>query len=304
MFKAVKQNKKVAFVQCGDMSQSQMERRQAIYLAKKSDMIQYCGVQYIPVLDCIYNQNGDCEHDHRENLDGLFPFDGKKEKEIKNIKQFELIKAFEENPEHVPCYNCKRKRYKDFKGCIWYRKKDTASPLTWKECSLLIKRKHKKLLSNIRLITYPSDSLSMSKLNMELDILEKSNFVPETLILDYMDLVTDDKEDRKEPTRDRINIKWKKGRRISQERKILFVTATQSDAPGFNKLFLGKDNFNNDRRILDHITALFGINQTLNEKKKGLFRINDIQSRETEGGNYVNVLQRLQIGSPILGSFY
>lgn len=307
MFRAAKQNKNVVFIQCGDMSQAQMERRQAIYLMKKSDMKQYCGVQYIPVLDCIYNQNGDCTYDHRENKDNSFPFDGMKEKEIKNINKEELINAFNSFPEHTVCYNCKRKGIKgipSFKGCIWYKKKEETTPLTWKECSIHIKRKYKTLLSKIRLITYPSETLTMKMIESELDILEKTGFTSEVIILDYMDLLSPDNDTKKEATRDRINIKWQRGRRLSQERKVLFLTATQSDAQGFNKLFLGKDNFNNDRRILDHVTAMFGINMTINEKKKGILRINDIIGRETEGGSYVNIMHRLQIGSPILGSFY
>lgn len=303
MFRSAKQGRKVVFVQCGDMSQAQTERRQGIYLYKKSDMKKYCGTQYIPVMDCIHNQNGNCEEKHREDPDGEFPFDGLSKDEIVKLTKHDLIQAMEEYPDHLPCYECKRRKMSQFKGTIWYKVREPVTPLTWKDLYKLINKKHKHVLSNMRIITYPSEMLTMAKLNQEVDILEKTGFTPDVLILDYIDLVAADNDTRNEQRRDQINYKWQRSRRLSQERKILFLTVTQSDAQGFNKQFLTKDNFNNDKRCLDHVTAMFGINISRNEKMKGIYRINDIAGRETEEG-YVNVLQRLQIGRPILGSYY
>jgi len=303
MFRAAKQGKKVTFIQCGDMSQAQMERRQGIYLTKKSDMKMYCGTIYIPVMDCIYNQNGDCNESYRENPDAEFPFDGLDKNKIKELKINDLIEAFEENPDHVPCYNCKRLKNGKFKGSIWYKKRNPVNPLTWKECHK-VTQKYKNILSNIRMITYSSGALNTSKIESELDILSKSGFDSDVVILDYLDLLGNDKWTSNLSPRDQKNERNQSIRRLSQDRKCLLLSASQSDAQGFSKLFLDRSNFSEDRRILDHCTAMFGLNMTIYEKKKGIVRINDIVGRETEGGNYVNVLHRLQMGQPVLGSFY
>jgi len=302
-FKGAKMNKKVLFIQCGDMSQAQMERRQGIYLTKKSDMRMYCGTIYIPIIDCIYNQNGDCNESFREDPDAEFPFDGLDVNKIKDLSRNDLIEAFEDNLEHCPCYNCKRRKNGKFKGAIWYKKRNPVSPLTWKDC-YHVTNKHKNVLKNMKMITYSSGALNVSKLNGELDILSKIGFDPDVLIIDYLDLLGDDKWNNALSTRDKKNERYQALRRLSQDRKLLLLSASQSDAQGFSKLFLDRSNFSEDRRILDHCTAMFGLNMTIKEKKKGIIRINDIVGRETEGGNYVNVFHRLQMGQPVLGSFY
>ena len=307
MFRGAAQGKNVLFVQCGDLSENQMNRRNAIYLAKKSDQEQYCGKLLIPIMDCIHNQTGECDLPQREK-DSHGPLSSFDEKYIRNdLKYSELKEAFDEFPAHVPCYNCKRNAQlpsKYFKGGIWYRERPRVEPLGWKESYHLIKKKYSKLMDKIRLITYPSDTLTMSALNAETDLLDKQGFTPDIVIIDYIELMAPDYDTKMLATRDQKNMKWKRGRRYSQERKILLLTADQSDAQGFKKTFLGKDNFSEDRRILDHVTFMAGLNVTTEEKKKGIMRINDIVSRETEGTGYVHVMQRLQIGRPVLGSFY
>lgn len=302
-FRGAKKNKKVLFIQCGDMSQAQMERRQGIYLTKKSDMQMYCGTIYIPVIDCIYNQNGDCTESFREDPDAEFPFDGLDINKIKDLSRNDLIEAFEDNPDHTPCYNCKRLKNGKFKGTIWYKKREPVTPLTWKDCCHVTK-KYQNVLKNIRMITYSSESLTMKKLESELEILSKTGFNADVLILDYIDLIAPDYDTKNLQTRDQENKKWQRARRMAQERKLLFLTASQSDTQGFNKLFLSRENFSDDRRKLDHVTMMMGLNMTNKEKKKGLLRINQIVSRENQGTDYVNVCHCLQIGQMILGSFY
>lgn len=303
--RAAKQGKNVTIFQAGDMSQEQMERRQGIYLAKKSDLKQYCNELYIPILDCVHNQIGDCEFDFIE-AENDPPFDGMDLKKVReDITAFELKEAFEDYTDHIPCYNCLRnKKRGKFFGTIWYKKRQPVEPLIWKDVYQLLKKKHKSVYNRIKLITYSSGTLTMNKIKAEKDLLEKSGFFSEIDIVDYFDLLGADRDTLGMALRDQINIKWQRGRSFSQDKRSLLLTASQSDADGFNKRFLDKNNFNNDRRILDHITAMFGINMSIEEKKKGISRINDIAARDMEGASFVYVFHRLQIGRPILGSFY
>lgn len=308
MFRGAAQGKKVLFIQCGDMSEDQMSRRNGIYLTKKSDLQKYCGKLYIPVMDCVHNLNGECDFKHRERRNDSAPLGIYDEKYLRNdITKDELIEAYEDFPDHRPCYNCKRYRDENsanFRGSIWYKERPPIEPLNWKYSYKLIQKKYLPLMNRIRLITYPSDNLTMSKLNAETDLLSKKGFDPDIVLLDYMELMAPDTDTKMMSTRDQKNMKWKRGRQYSQERKILFITVDQSDTLGFDKTFLGKSNFSEDRRILDHVTFMAGLNSNNNERLKGIMRINPIVSRESDTNSFVYVFNRLQIGRPILGSFY
>ncbi len=306
---AAEQGRKVTFFQAGDMSQAQLERRIGIYFAKKSDLKKYCGPLYIPVLDCVYNLTGDCDLKTREGgHKAPGPLESKDEKYIiKELSKEELIEAFEDYPDHKPCYNCKRLRSdtpNQFRGSIWYKKKSEVNPLGWKECYKLMNKKYRKIMNRIRIITYSSEGLTMGKVNAELDILERSGFITDVCIMDYMDLLGPDPDTKNLALRDQENKKWQRARRLSQDKRLLLLSASQSDSGGFSKYFLSKENFSEDRRKLDHVTAMYGLNMTDKEKKKGVMRFNDIVGRETEGTSFVYVFNRLQMGQPLLGSFY
>ena len=303
---------KIAFFQGGDLSQGQFERRLSIYYAMKSDKKKYCRQLFIPTLDCVKNLNGSCELEHREaGEDAPYPFPDVSFKDIrcqaqaKNpITHEKLIKAYYDHKEHTPCYNCLRfgNPY-NFQGTTWYKKRKKVDPLTWKE-SYNMRNKYKNILKNMRLITYPNEGLTIAKINAELDLLEKQGFNSDIVIIDYADILEPDKDTLKSSTRDQENKKWQRARRMSQERKVLVIMATQSDAQGFDAPLLSRKNFNEDRRKLDHMTALFGLNMQPLEKKRGLLRINNILNREEEGNEIVTVFHRLQIGRPILGSYF
>lgn len=310
--KGAEQGNNVTFFSVGDMTQPQMERRMAIYYLMRSDLPKYCSQLFIPIIDCVYNQSGECNKAIREGgIDSEHPFPGRLDKDIrcepnsKNpVLQNELIKSFYKFPEHKPCYNCFRSGNTwDFKGTIWYKERKKVKPATWKD-TYKVSQKYNNTLKRIKLITYPNEALTMRKVNVELDILEKQGFITDVGLIDYIDNMESDEDTLKYQMRDQINKKWQRGRRISQERKILLIGATQSDALGFDAALLGRKNFNNDRRILDHITALYGLNMSDREKKRGTMRINNILEREGEGSQVIQVYHRLQIGRPILGSFF
>ena len=311
--RAGQQGHKVLFFQAGDMTQEQMELRMAIYVCQLSDQEMYCKTMYVPILDCLHNQLGSCELDIRNNDDeGPFETEGKTWVES-DMHYSDLTEAVRHYPRHKPCYECIRQRnraYTDFQGTIWYRvrhKKDPLDLTTFNE----IQRAHKKkfnsyfnAIQNIRLFSYPSDGMSMSVMERQYNILAKEGFKGEVVIADYLDLYAPDKLTGHMQPRDQENQKWKRGRRFSQEYGTLFISASQSDAQGFDATLLSKKNFSEDRRKLDHVTGMIGLNMTIREKRLGLMRMNEIASRDTDGTKVINVMHRLQMGRPVLGSFF
>lgn len=308
--KAIQAGCKVAFFQAGDMSREQQERRQGIWLTKKSDLPEYCNTLYIPTLDCVYNQNGECNL-KRESTES--PFDNYTVDQLRgqaqdnNVTQKELKDCVNDNPKHKPCYNCLRGLGKNafrFKGTIWYNKRKPVKPLIWKDVYKIVNKKWKKKLQRMRLVSYSTDTLTVNMIKQELNIMEKQGFIADVVLIDYIDLLAPDTDTKTMSLRDQENMKWKRMRSLSLSKNNLIITPTQADAKSFNQKILNKTNFSEDKRKLDHCTAMYGLNMTEQEKKKGVSRINDLVSRDTEGGKIVHVMQRLQIGRPVLGSFY
>jgi len=310
--RAISAGLNVAFFQGGDMSEKQQERRQGIWLTKRSDLPEYCNELYIPVLDCVYNQNGDC--DLREKESKYNPFENytpeqlRGEAESNNTTLKDLKERVSTTKNHKPCYNCLRgvneSKNKNFKGTIWYKKRKPVKPLIWKDVYHKVQKDFKHKLNKMRLITYPTEQLTMSMIRQEWDIMEKEGFHIDVCLIDYMDILAPDTDTKTLSIRDQENKKWARARALSIEKNALIIAPTQADAKSFSKKVLSKENFTEDKRKFDHVTSAFGINMTPMEKIKGIARYNSIVDRDVEGGQIVYTAHRLQVGRPILFSFY
>jgi hypothetical protein len=86
-------------------------------------------------------------------------------------------------------------------------------------------------------------------------------------------------------------------RRLSQERKVCLITASQADANAMDKATLSVTNFSDDKCKVDHVTCMIGLNQTPAEKEQGIMRVNKIVSRTQEFNpeHTITVLQDLYI---------
>lgn len=302
MMRAYKQGRKVAFFQAGDMTKRQQIKRICIYLANKSDKERYCGIQYVPVQDCIKNQSDTCQKKIRESSFGITL---KPEHEIReNVTITDLIQAGNDFPKYKNCYNC-HEWTKNQWGTVWFEKKEIKTPLTNRTAKTLAKKFFIDSGKSIKLSTYANGTLSINKMEAVLDEWKEEGFEPEVILVDYPDIMEPDK---KMEFRHQENEKWKGLRKISQERDCLVIAPTQADAQAYDKDTLGQKNFSEDKRKYAHVTAMYGLNQdkTGREKKLGVMRINKLVVREDEftTSDQVYVLQKLSMGRPFLGSFF
>lgn len=106
----------------------------------------------------------------------------------------------------------------------------------------------------------------------------QDDFIPDVIVIDYADNL--DPVDYKEEKRDRINTTWRLLRLLALDLNCLVATATQANREGFGVHLLKKENVADDRRKVDHLTALYGINVSLEEEAKGLCRLNKPKVRE------------------------
>lgn len=301
MMRAYRQKRKVAFFQAGDMTEAEQLLRTAVYLAKKSNQKEYCGVHYIPVRDCILNHNGECRKNKSKEQNGVelgLPLN-RSEYTFEYLKE-SMVKGWE------PCRNCKSWYSSEKKlGAPYLKKIDVGNePLEYYEAKELFTKFFSKT-ERVRLSTHVNGTLSIEKIRATLLTWKKQGFVPDVIIIDYADLLVTSKH---RDERHNINHIWKGLRALSQEFNALTIAPTQADADAYEKDLLTLKNFSEDKRKMAHVTAMYGLNQDKEgrEKEIGIMRINKIVVRSGAFHNthQVNVLQRLEIGRPYLGSYW
>ena len=301
---AVQDKRKVAFFQAGDMTEDEQIMRICVHLTGRSNLEQYSGKMWEPVRDCIYNQLNTCEKVEREVDFGAF--EEYTEKQLRQeISREKILKARMDNPKYKACHNCSDYRKKREYGSVWLERISTGPELTLGEAQ----RTFREIFTDkgsLRLSTHINGTLTVKNIKSILDIWEKQhNFVADVIIIDYADLlVTEYITD----FRHQQNEIWKALRGLSQERHALVVTATQSDAKGYDSNRLRMSNFSEDKRKYGHVTAMYGLNQDKDgrEKELGIMRINEIVKREGAFSEHteITVLQNLRRGRPFLYSYF
>lgn len=294
-FQAQRCGLNVAFFAAGDMNKKEMELRKFIYLAKRSNDPEYCDELLIPVLDCWYNQTGECEAGC-----GIAPMHGQKYPEDWDK---EFLAKYDMFKEHQPCKECIGTI--KYKGSVWFEKKQKTDPLTWKE-GFKIQEKYLKRVrrSQWKFSEHENDSLNCRMIENKLQVWYGQGFKPHVILVDYPDIMADDEEDRRLEFRHRENKKWKKLRGKAHKWDCLVVAPTQADSGSYDQKWIGKKNYSEDKRKYSHTTAFYSLNQTDDEAELGIFRIGQMFVRSGKRGfRYATVLQRLEIGRPNLGSF-
>lgn len=180
-------------------------------------------------------------------------------------------------------------RRKRFKKGLRYT---TASKAAKKYVSEVLKSEEPLL----KLSCHANSTLSVRMMKSILKSWEREGWVPDIIIIDYSDIL-----DMSHPTlegRDCINNTWKQLRGMSQQYHCLVVTATQANAASYSVETLERKHFSEDKRKLAHVTGMFGINFTSEEKEMGIMRLNWIALRESEYDEKlcVNVATCLELG--------
>jgi len=292
--RAMRSGCNVMFFQAGDMTELQFLRRLGVYLARRSDDPEYCEAMWVPTVDCLLNQLDECNEPMRESNRRLF-------QEPEEITWQALINAARKHPEHVPCHNCPKLR-----GTPWLKWQEATQPLTWTQAYRLHRLFEKKTQNHFRLSTHANEILSVAQMKAHLDLLERrEGFVPDVVVVDYADILAPDPDFSRLEFRHQQNRIWQRLRNLSEERHCLVLTATQIKVKGYDKKLLTMSDFSEDKRKFAHVTAMYGMNQTPEEKQIGLLRLNALVVREADFNPMrpVTVLNRIQMGRPFLGSY-
>ena len=129
-----------------------------------------------------------------------------------------------------------------------------------------------------KLAAYPNSTMGVSNIEGVLDLWERDGWVPDVIVLDYADLLLPPRGAQDE--RGANNINWKLLRKISQERHLLLITATQASAQSYDSYVVTRNHFSEDKRKLAHVTGMIGLNQTEDEADDGVMRLNWVARRD------------------------
>jgi len=300
MVRAIKNRNNVWYCEAGDMSESQWGRRFASYLARKPIYEDDCGTILVPVLDCYYNQTGECDRKQRTSFVSVIDYDEEGRPVKVNYKDVDP-------EEYQPCTYCRREHPSLYRGASWWREKTVSATVTDAEADRIAQR----LLSThkgkeFKFTSHPSDTLNVDFMRNQLTVWEESEgFVPDVIIVDYVDILAPEPGSSKE-VRHQINTTWKSLRRLSQEKHNLVITATQANQDAYHKELIDMRNQSEDKRKNAHPTAVFSFNQTDEEYNNSEMRIAPVVIREGKirKGRQVKVLQSLTIGRPFLGGYF
>lgn len=290
---AIRAKCNVAMFQVGDLSQGQMMLRNGIYFTQRSNKPKYCGDLLIPVLDCELNQKDLC-HDIKGRMSKCGCYDD------------DDICSYDDAPKNYqPCDYCVGRKG-NFKGAVWHEKRRPVRPLTWQEAYKAAqdyKVKHKA--KRYKLSTHSSRSMNVAGILAQLDTWERlEGWIPDVIVIDYADILAPERKGNKE-SRDDINETWMALRGLSQKKHCCVITATQANGAAINQKTVSREHYSSDRRKYDHVTAMYGLSQTNEEKRKGITRWGAIVLREDDWDTdyQVSVLGCLQIGRPYLADF-
>jgi len=285
------------FFGAGDMSQDPMIVRWHVSLTGRSNRQEYCGDIMVPVLDCIHNQTDKCNKKQRTSSCGV------------GIEKWDEPISYEDvSEDYEPCSACAKNSKSRFRGAPWYEKITIDKPLTWREGFKAGKTFMKRLKGrDFKLDCYFNNTLNVQKIKTQLEIWRDfDGWIPDVVVVDYADILAPESGFEGKDERPKQNETWKMLRSLSQEWHCLVITATQADAASYDAKTLRTKHFSEDKRKYGHVTGMLGLNQTEEEKEKGIMRINWLVRREGEfsSKHTVKVLQSLATGKPLIASYW
>jgi len=240
-----------------------------------------------PVFDCVKNQKDVCRKSTRIGDGNLCRSDGT------------VIDRYDSKVKHKVCVECRGK--KDFQPAVWW-KLSRKLPTNKKRIIDKIKRFSTLHKEKFKLVCYPAFSASVEDIEREIDLLENTKgIVPDVVVVDYADILLPSNRGLSE--RGVIDDIWKRLKKMAATRYICVVTASQSNRGSMSKRTISEEDTAEDIRKIAHVDFMVSLNQTKEEKVKGIHRLGMLAHRHRFfTSQQVTVLEQLRIGAPILDS--
>ncbi len=208
-----------------------------------------------------------------------------------------------------PAYRCKYNlpteiEYKEKEFSLKYETRLAESGYSMDDAKLAWQRLSELAPKRLRFVSRPANTMTVEDLRDMLLGWANQGWVADVVGVDYAALLAPSRgiKERHEAL-DHI---WKSLRQISQELKVLMLTASQTNADAYNAAtyWITKANFSGSKGIWAHCNAAIGINITNTERRQQVCRFNFIAQRERE---YMSDLPTEYIavaGCPHIGRFH
>lgn len=241
VYRTLRERKRVAMFEVGDLSEAQLSRRMAVRMA--GIPLPWPNYQHAPL-------------------------------EIKMPCRIQLVESTNDEGKAI------RKPRVKFDVREFRRPIDEVSATI---AQAKFRRTHKlpKDKPSVMFSAHPMGTVNVAGINSTLERWESElDFVPDVIVVDYADILAPEKERR--DARDQVNDTWQALRRLSQKWHACVATPTQADAASYNVKTQTMANFSNDKRKNAHVTGMLGLNQTTEEKRMQIMRLNWLNLRESD----------------------
>ncbi len=251
------------------------------------------GLVKFPCFDCKSNQEGSCDLKERENRHPLVNTDGE-------------IPPYSPNIIYRPCVACRKldRRPKEFELVTWYDSLEKKA-FSMKEAIKANKQFSLMWGNNLRMRSHPRFSATLSDIRRELDqLVFLEEFVPDVIVIDYAGIIKPEKSFAKDYMA--LDAIWKGLSGLAEERHALVITGSQLERGS-----LRKDAGDADVAGLAgwigqaaDVDLEFVINQTPEEKSRGVARLNKLVDRNNEFNekDTCYILQHFGTGQTVLDS--
>ena len=129
----------------------------------------------------------------------------------------------------------------------------------------------------LKLKSFPPYSAGCDDIKRYLDSLDAvENFQPHVLLVDYLGAMG---EPKGKSGRDVYDYNSKQLKGLSEERKMIVISAHQGNKKTLEKMNMHPSDIPEDVRILANVDALYGLNQTEEEKEEDVIRLNVLLHR-------------------------
>ena len=242
-----------------------------------------------PCFDCCNNQDNSCNKSLRENKE-ICP------------QEYDSLKP----SKYKPCTACRKLplESKEFLATTWYFTAPQPK-LTLNNVRKSVNRFTKMFgRDKLRLISFPAFSATMKDVQDHLDNLEDTEgFIPDIIVTDYGGIMAP--EHFYGDPRHNLDDIFKAHKRMAGERSALVVSGVQSLGVGrsaLNKDMQDERDIGGNAYILAHVDVLISLDQTVDEKEKGVWRWGILEHRwkKFNKRRQVMILQQLELGMPVL----
>jgi len=241
-----------------------------------------------PIFDCLLNQTGICERTERTNRLPLRSDNGEKP-------------DFDIDMEYRACTYCRDRMIPDYEMDTWYELLEIPK-FDFKSTQKNMRALMGMYGDNLRIICYPRFAAGLSDINRDLYLLEQQeSFIPDVILVDYADILKPDSAGDK---RNQIDDIWKMLASMAAQRHCIVFTASQGTRGAIYKSDMSQDDLAEWIGKLGHVDMFLGLNQSKDEKRSKIIRVNGLVHRHREIDEQVSavLLQQLEMGQFCLDS--